>query len=199
MHQLNPDWRRLIADHHENTEKYFAASGKEFAPKSLESGHTCSSVLLRIDVLGSHTVISEGEWEQAVREFEELIAQGRTVEAIERFYADDVMVFENRALVRAGRVSCVRWERNQLERRRQSPQILIRSRATNTATRTAFFELVVRWSEPNERIMRLEEVLVQNWASDRISQERLYYDGIVDEVEHEPEPSTAMSWSTVGG
>jgi ketosteroid isomerase-like protein len=126
-------------------------------------------------------MVTEQDWKSAVSEFEALIVQGRTVEAIERFYADDVIVFENRSMARAGRENCARWEREQLQRLVQPPRIQVRVRALNVEARVAFFEVVIRWTESNERMMRLEEVMLQRWEGLRIAQERFYYDGIVDE------------------
>ncbi|HEY5960182.1 MAG TPA: hypothetical protein VIV60_26695 [Polyangiaceae bacterium] len=144
-------------------------------------------------------MIGENEWRLAVAEFEGLLIQGRTVEAIERFYADDVIVFENRSMARAGRANCVRWEREQLKLHDRAPQIQVRARGLDSVARTAFFEVVIRWSESVERMMRLEEVMVQRWEDLHIAQERFYYEGIVDEGDDAPGPSTVMAWSKMGG
>lgn len=143
--------------------------------------------------------MSTNDWQDAVAEFERLMTNGGTVEAIERFYADDAIVFENRKMARAGRSNCAKWEREQLKRLAQPPTIRVRSRATDPKTLTAFFELLVRYSEGQGRNMRLEEVLVQTWERGHIVQERYYYEGVVDESDDEPSPSTVMHWTKLGG
>lgn len=136
------------------------------------------------------------DWQEAVVEFERLMTQGKTVEAIERYYAEDAIVFENRSLARAGRASCAQWEREQVRRHAQPPVIRVRARALDPSTNTAFFELTVRWIEGNQRVMRLEEVLVQSWERGRIAQERYYYEGVVDEGDDASAPSTVTTWSS---
>lgn len=116
-----------------------------------------------------------------VRAFCALLEQGKTIEAIEQFYAEDVHVIENRKLVRAGRVACVKYEREQLGGQAQRPQIRVRRSAVDEANQVAFLEYVMRFTGPGARPMRIEEVSVQKWERGQISEERFYYEGIVDE------------------
>lgn len=118
---------------------------------------------------------------EQVRAFCALLEQGKTIEAIEQFYAEDVHVLENRKLVRAGRVACVKYEREQLAGQAQRPQIRVRRSAVDEANQVAFLEYVMRFTGPGERPMRIEEVSVQKWERGLISEERFYYEGIVDE------------------
>ena len=142
---------------------------------------------------------SETDWERAVAEFERLMVHDGSVEAVQRFYADDAIVFENRTMARAGRDACMRWECEQRQQMRQPPVIRVRSRAKDPKTRTVFMELITRWTDSNGSSLRLETVRVQRWEAERITQERFYYEGVVDESDDEPSPSTVTAWTKLGG
>lgn len=113
----------------------------------------------------------------------ELVTQGRTVEAMERFYASDVVVFENRELARAGRDKCITYEKAQLARMPEPPTFKALRFAVDEQSGTVFIEWRIRFRSPSGRLLRLEEVAVQKWALDEISEERFYYEGLVDEGE----------------
>lgn len=110
-----------------------------------------------------------------------LLEAGRTLEAIEQFYADDVCVFENRTLARAGRQACLAYEREQLAGQPHPPQIRVSRKAIDTLTDTVFLEYTLRFVGAEGRPMCLEEVAVQSWGRGVISSERFYYAGLVDE------------------
>jgi ketosteroid isomerase-like protein len=116
-----------------------------------------------------------------VRDYRILLERGETVAAIERYYAEDVCVFENRALARAGRAQCLSYEREQLAAQPRRPEFRVRHVAINEAEGVAFLEYVVRFTSGEGRPMRLEQVAVQRWDGPHISEERFYYDGFVDE------------------
>lgn len=118
---------------------------------------------------------------QHVQAFVGLLEAGRTLEAIERFYAEDICVFENRARARAGREACLEYERRQLAGQPGPPQIRVHRRAVDPASGVAFLEYSLRFAGEEGRPMCLEEVAVQRWAGDRIVEERFYYAGLVDE------------------
>jgi ketosteroid isomerase-like protein len=116
-----------------------------------------------------------------VEKFVELVASGRGTEAMERFYAEDVNVFENRELARAGRDACVAEEKRLLAAQPTPPRARALKVAVNEADGVAFIEWIFRFTSPQGRPMRLEEVAVQTWENGRIVEERFYYEGFVDE------------------
>lgn len=116
-----------------------------------------------------------------VRAFCELLERGQPLQAIERFYAEEVCVFENRELSRAGRLQCLDHQRQALARLREAPRFKLHRYAVNEATQVAFLEYTLRFVTSSGRPMRIEEVSVQSWNGDHISNERFYYEGIVDE------------------
>ncbi len=115
-----------------------------------------------------------------------LLSAGRSLEAIERFYDDEVVVFENRELARAGRSACVTFEREQLDRLSGPPRFKLLKSAVDERAGHAFLEYVLRFVGPDGRPQRIEEVAVQRWSNGRITEERFYYEGIVDEGEALP-------------
>ncbi|HET9957240.1 MAG TPA: hypothetical protein VFQ61_22235 [Polyangiaceae bacterium] len=121
-----------------------------------------------------------------VRTFVSLIERGETLAAIERFYAMDVCVFENRELARAGRENCLTYERESLGRITGLPRFKVHRFAVNEAAGVVFLEYTVRFTASSGRPMRLDEVAVQTWEGSLITQERFYYEGLVDEGDDEP-------------
>jgi len=116
-----------------------------------------------------------------VRDFAELLRLGRPLEAMERYYAPEISVFENRRLARAGKQQCLQHEREALASQPDPPRFRLGSLAVNQATGHAFLEYVVRFRSAEGRPARLEEVAVQTWEEGLIVQERFYYEGVVDE------------------
>ncbi|HEX6244677.1 MAG TPA: nuclear transport factor 2 family protein [Polyangiales bacterium] len=126
-----------------------------------------------------------------LREFIRLCEQGKTLEAIERFYAEDVVVFENHERARAGRDACLAFEREALARLSQPATLRARAHAVEQQSGVAFIEWAIRFIGDDERPMRLEEVAVQRWGRGRIVEERFYYEGLVDEGDEDPEPTSS--------
>jgi ketosteroid isomerase-like protein len=116
-----------------------------------------------------------------LREFIALCEAGSTVQAVERFYAEDVVVFENHERARAGRKACLDYEREAQAQAREPAQLKVRSFASNETTGVTFVEWVIRFASDDGRPMRLDEVAVQKWARGQIVEERFYYEGVIDE------------------
>ena len=119
--------------------------------------------------------------EPLVREFAELLQKGRPLDAMEKFYAREINVFENRQLARAGKARCLQYERDALANQPEPPRFKLGKLAVDEASGHAFLEYVVRFKSSDGRPQRLEEVAVQIWESGQIVQERFYYEGVVDE------------------
>ena len=100
---------------------------------------------------------------------------------MQRFYAEDVVVFENRALARAGKQQCIDYEKEQQSRARSPASLRALKRACNETTGVSFVEWLIRFETEGGRPMRLEEVAVQTWRDGAIAEERFYYEGMVDE------------------
>ena len=125
--------------------------------------------------------MAEATLRESFDRFCELVQSGQTMEAIQAYFAADVVVFENRDLARAGREACLTYEREELEKQPTPPTIRIRRRALDESSGIAFIEYDIRFMAPSGRPMRLEEVAVQSWSEGLIESERFYYPGFVDE------------------
>jgi len=124
-------------------------------------------------------------------EFVGLVESGRSVEAMQRFYAEDVMMFENRELSRAGRDACIAYEREQLSKSGR-PHLKATKRAADPQTGVSFIEWVVQFRSPSSgRPIRLEEVAVQKWSNGEIIEERFYYEGVIDQGDEDDEDDGA--------
>jgi ketosteroid isomerase-like protein len=126
-----------------------------------------------------------GTLAKQVKEFVELVTTGQTVESMERFYSEDVNVFENRELARSGRAICVAEEARLRAAQPSPPRVRALKIAVNEADGVAFIEWIFRFTSPEGRPLRLEEVAVQKWEHGRIIEERFYYQGLVDEGDDE--------------
>ncbi len=116
-----------------------------------------------------------------VQDFRRLLEEGKPLEAIERYYAPHVSVFENRELARAGRDRCIQHEKTMLARVASPPVFRVRHTAIDEKDDVAFLEYVIRFTAEDGRPMRIEEVAVQIWENGAIVEERFYYEGVVDE------------------
>ncbi|MFT3928511.1 MAG: nuclear transport factor 2 family protein [Myxococcales bacterium] len=121
-----------------------------------------------------------------VQKFVELCEQGRTLQAMDAYYAEDVVVYENHERARTGRDECRAYEERALQQVRQS-SLKARARAVEARDGVAFIEWLIRFVGDDGRPMRLEEVAVQRWAGGRIIEERFYYAGVIDEGDEDAE------------
>lgn len=129
---------------------------------------------------------------ECLRSFVELLKAGKALEAMERFYHPEVMVFENRRLARAGRAVCLEHERQQLSVQASPLAFRVLKSAVDEQSGAAFLEYVLRFRAPDGRQLRLEQVAVQRWSEGKIVEERFYYEGLVDESD-EPEVAARLS------
>jgi ketosteroid isomerase-like protein len=110
-----------------------------------------------------------------------LLARADTLTLIERYYAPDVCVFENHVLARMGRDACLAHERKQLSKLQGPLQIKVHGHAINEVDGVVFIQSTLRFTGSDGRPMRLDEVAVQRWHRDLITEERFYYEGLIDE------------------
>ena len=121
------------------------------------------------------------ELERRLEDFIPLVESGRSLDAIEKYYAPEVVVRENRALARAGKEDCLEFERAMLQRSPYPPKIRCVSRAVDAVSGTSFIEWRIRFVADDKHVMLLEEVAVAKWDHAHILEERFYYEGFVDE------------------
>jgi ketosteroid isomerase-like protein len=122
-----------------------------------------------------------------VSDFAQLLTTVGALEAMRRYYANEVVVFENREMARAGLAQCLAYETSALDAQPRVPTIQLKKLAADEATGVAFLETIVRFTSEAGRPMRLEQVAVQRWEAGKITEERFYYEGYIDEGDPEEE------------
>lgn len=109
-----------------------------------------------------------------LQHFIALVEGLRTVEAVERFYADDASVQENEQPPRVGQAALVAHERAQTAAVR-----LLEAECVDPVFVNGDF-VVLRWrfrfAEPDGRERVLDELAYQHWRGERIWREQFFYD-----------------------
>jgi ketosteroid isomerase-like protein len=103
-----------------------------------------------------------------------MVEQGKYVEAIEEFYTADATMQENNEPPRGGREVLVAGER----------KVLAAHKSVRTEPGSSFLldgdRVVILWHfkfvRPDGKRFRMEELALQRWRGDRISEERFFYD-----------------------
>ena len=103
-----------------------------------------------------------------------MVQAGQTIEAMQRFYADDATMQENQQPPRSGLSTLLAHEQKMLDS--------IGSMVTHPVD--AYFingdEVVIHWVfdiiDRNGRAFRADELAHQVWKGDKIVRERFYYD-----------------------
>lgn len=115
---------------------------------------------------------------QNVRTFHELIERCENLEAIERFYAENLIVQENNEEPRIGKDLCLEQERKNLARVSNIVQRILAT-AINEQTGVVMTQMQFDFTTTRGR-RRLDEVVVQHWREGKIVHERFYYKGFID-------------------
>ncbi|GAB2569466.1 nuclear transport factor 2 family protein [Spirosoma areae] len=108
----------------------------------------------------------------------ELIRQGQTIEAMERFYADDILMQENKTPPRIGKVACLAHERRMLAGVTDMQASLV-NQAINEEAGVVFSEWQYAFTDLTGQQFLLTEVAVQHWRNELIYKETFYYNKIL--------------------
>jgi len=103
-----------------------------------------------------------------------MVEQGKYVEAIEEFYTADATMQENNDPPRGGREVLIAGER----------KVLAAHKSVRTEPGSSFLldgdRVVIHWHfkfvRPDGKRFRMEELSLQRWRGDRVSEERFFYD-----------------------
>lgn len=103
-----------------------------------------------------------------------LIETGKTIEAMEKYYDEEVIMQENDDKPRIGRLINIT---NEIENQNRIKEVKakLKSYSINEETNTVFSEWEFRFRNKNGIMVMLEEVSVQHWSTDKIVHERFYY------------------------
>ena len=110
---------------------------------------------------------------QRVQNLVSYVEQGRMIEAMTEFYADDVVMQENLGPATVGLAA-------NLERERAfyGSLLSVRFQATSVAVDgdVATINWIFDFTTPDGKKVRLDEIAHQTWRDGRIVRERFYYD-----------------------
>ena len=103
-----------------------------------------------------------------------LVEQGKYVEAIQQFYADDASMQENNQPPRKGLDALVKHERG----------VMVSFKSIRTLPVETFLvdgdHVVIRWAfeftRPDGKLLRMDEVALQRWRGEKVVEERFFYD-----------------------
>lgn len=107
-----------------------------------------------------------------------LIQRGQTIEAMDRFYADDVTMQENEQPLRIGKAVCLEHERRMLAGV-MSMQAKLINQVINEQTGIVFSEWQYTFTDLSGQQFSLLEVSVQHWRNELIYKEKFYYNKIL--------------------
>ncbi|MEM8909163.1 MAG: nuclear transport factor 2 family protein [Bacteroidota bacterium] len=113
----------------------------------------------------------------SLNEFNTLLREGKTLEAMERFHADNILVQENDDPPRQGKAKSLAHERKNLARFK-SLKIELLNQAVDEDRQVVFTEMDLYFTTLDDVRLHLREVSVQHWADDAIIKERFYYKNI---------------------
>ncbi|MEP7321689.1 MAG: hypothetical protein ABI761_07205 [Saprospiraceae bacterium] len=109
-----------------------------------------------------------------VDELNQLILSGNTIEAIQRYYADGIVMQENEDSIRTGKQSCLENELQNLTKIKELNCRLLKQ-AFDYPNQVVFSEWEIKFTTFAGQQFILMEVSVQEWHEDKILKEKFYY------------------------
>ena len=101
------------------------------------------------------------------------IREGRIVDAINEFYAEDVTMQENNLAPTVGRAANVEREKAFLSTVKEWKNFEVK--ATGVGDNVTFYETVMDWVATGGTLVHVEQVVVAKWQDGKITHERFYH------------------------
>jgi sulfate adenylyltransferase subunit 1 len=136
--------------------------------------NTCNTVAA--GMIATESKSAKHDFNFAVEDFQSFIQAGKTLEAIEKYYADDVQVQENNDAPRVGKETALAHEKTNIERVK-SFKIAIKSSVADENQGLVLGEMVIELETLKGHVKHIEEAFVQRWKDGKIVFERFYYEG----------------------
>ena len=111
---------------------------------------------------------------EAIEAFARLVEEGKTVEAMERFYAENASMQENMASPRVGKKALIRHEEDALASISQLKATCIRP--VFVSGNLAVIRWVFEIHDKAGKDMKFEELAYQRWEDNLIVEEQFFYD-----------------------
>jgi ketosteroid isomerase-like protein len=102
------------------------------------------------------------------------VEQGKYVEALQEFYADDATMQENGNSPRAGLKALVEHERGVMAAFKEIRTLPVKTLLVDGDHVT--IQWVFEFTRPDGTRFRMDELALQRWRGDRVVEERFYYD-----------------------
>ena len=115
---------------------------------------------------------------ERVAELNHLIEVGKTIVAMNRFYADEVVMQGNNETPRVSKVVCMAHEQQNLAKIQSVTAVLL-NQAIDAERQIVFSEWQFTFTNLQSQRFVLEEVSVQRWQNGYVVHERFYYSTII--------------------
>jgi sulfate adenylyltransferase subunit 1 len=134
--------------------------------------NTCNTVAAGMIAAEAKSDIQD--FKAQVADFHDLITSGKTLEAIEKYYADTVQVQDNSDAPRVGKTLALAHEKGNIERVKYF-KINIKSSVSDEMQGLVMGEMLLEFETLKGEVKQMEEAFVQRWESGKIVFERFYY------------------------
>ena len=102
------------------------------------------------------------------------VEQGKYVEALQEFYADDATMQENGNPPRVGLTKLVEHERGVMAAFKEIRTLPVKTWLVDGDH--VIINWVFEFTRPDGTRFRMDEIALQRWRGDRVAEERFYYD-----------------------
>ena len=134
--------------------------------------NTCNTVAAGMVSAESQAEI--GDFSTAVEDFQSLVKAGKTLEAIEKYYADDIQIQENSDAPRIGKQAMLHREKGLLGQIK-SIKFDILSSVIDEAKGLVLGEMQISYETLTGHTKQINEAFVQHWKGGKVVFERFYY------------------------
>jgi sulfate adenylyltransferase subunit 1 len=134
--------------------------------------NTCNTVAA--GMVSAESKTETFDFSSAVTDFQNLISVGKTLEAIEKYYADNVHLQENNDAPRVGKTLALAHEKGNIERVKHF-KINIKSSVLDETQGLVMGEMHIDFENLKGVKIEMNEAFVQRWENGKIVFERFYY------------------------
>jgi sulfate adenylyltransferase subunit 1 len=134
--------------------------------------NTCNTVAA--GMVSAESKTETFDFSAAVTDFQNLISSGKTIEAIEKYYADSVQLQENNDAPRVGKTLAIAHEKGNMERVKYF-KINIKSSVLDETQGLVMGEMHIDFETLKGVKIEMNEAFVQRWENGKIIFERFYY------------------------
>jgi sulfate adenylyltransferase subunit 1 len=134
--------------------------------------NTCNTVAA--GMVSAESKTETFDFSAAVTDFQNLISAGKTLEAIEKYYADNVQLQENNDAPRIGKTLALAHEKGNMERVKYF-KINIKSSVLDETQGLVMGEMHIDFETLKGVKIEMNEAFVQRWGNGKIVSEKFYY------------------------